>query len=111
MVVRIKGFDGRDARLFFLVLDELFGGLDKVGDGSLREDAGIDHVRDALVEAGEGWIGRGQEARGCGVWVWVGREDCGVGWVSRVGEDVGRARNGEAVGSQGGGVVLRMDGA
>ena len=41
----------------------------------------------------------------------VGREDCRVSWVSRVGEDVGRAHNGEAVGSQGGGVVLRMDGA
>ena len=40
----------------------------------------------------------------------MGGEDCGVGWVSGVGEDVGRARDGEAVGSQGGGVVLHMDG-
>ena len=36
MVVHVEGFDGRDSRLFALVLDELFGGLDEVGDGSLR---------------------------------------------------------------------------
>ena len=49
MVVRVEGCDGGHSWLFPLVLDELFSGLDEVGDGAFGKDAGIDHVRDALV--------------------------------------------------------------
>ena len=49
MVVRVEGCDGGHSWLFPLVLDELFSGLDEVGDGAFGKDAGVDHVRDALV--------------------------------------------------------------